>query len=143
MRKYKIAGALTGLLLALPLVLPGCADSQTVTEMKVAEDTMAAYHLADQGALAYLQRGTATDAVKSDIKLASAAALAPLTALDNAIQGKATLTQSLISEAEAALASLQGAIAEAQVPATSSTSAISAAAQAAASAAAVAASAAQ
>ncbi|KFL87881.1 hypothetical protein AmDm5_1883 [Acetobacter malorum] len=106
-------------LAALPL-LAACSGNQ-VTLRKAALDTMSAYHLADTGAQAYLSTGKANDTVKADIKTASDAALAPLTALDTAVSSGDTLTNAEIATAESALASLQSALATGQTGATTTT----------------------
>ncbi|MBB2155183.1 hypothetical protein HLH33_02475 [Gluconacetobacter diazotrophicus] len=110
------------ILAALPLLaMAACADSQTNLR-KAAYDTMSAYHLAETGAQAYLATGTADPTVKADIKTASAAALVPITALNTSIQDNSTLTETGVSTAESALATLQNALSKAQAPATTTSS---------------------
>ncbi|MBV0889799.1 hypothetical protein KTQ54_14880 [Komagataeibacter oboediens] len=98
--------------------LGACASDKQVNLQKAAYDTMSAYHVAATGAEAYLASGNVNATVKSEIKAAAAAALTPLTTLDNAITAGDSLTTTTVSTAESALAGLQSALADAQATTT-------------------------
>ncbi|GBQ19552.1 hypothetical protein AA12717_0290 [Gluconacetobacter sacchari DSM 12717] len=116
MRKHLI-------LAVMPLLaVAACSPADTQTNLrKAAYDTMSAYHLSATGAQAYLASGTADPTIKAEIKTASAAAMAPLTALETSIESQSDLTTTGISTAASALAALQSALAAAQAPATTTT----------------------
>ena len=98
--------------------LGACASDRQVNLQKAAYDSMSAYHVAATGAEAYLASGNVNATVKAEIKTASAAAMTPLTALDNAIAAGDSLTTTTVSTAESALAGLQSALADAQATTT-------------------------
>jgi len=115
-KRSRLAACVAALSLS---ALGACASDRQVNLQKAAYDTMSAYHVAATGAEAYLASGNVNATVKAEIKTASAAAMTPLTALDNAVTaGDSLTTTTTVSTAESALAGLQSALADAQATTT-------------------------